>query len=165
MCLLNNFVHVKCSPEWSLKAQIILGEVMPFSDVVAWTIMAMRVQRRHRSIPRKSRKCRLRWHNESWGQSVKTNPCVICLESLTCWFLSECRSDDVRFLHPPLAGGKLDRTLSLIESSLDRNQDKRRTLSSFIGNPQWNSSKWTPVQWELQTELCVRPAGITGHRA
>jgi len=45
---MNNFVHVKCFPEEPLKAQIILGKMMPFRKIVLKIRMMMRVYWRNR---------------------------------------------------------------------------------------------------------------------
>lgn len=47
---MNKLVHIECS-EWPLKAQSILGEVLPFREIDPRTGIAKRPHKRSRSFP------------------------------------------------------------------------------------------------------------------
>lgn len=125
-CLsMNNFVYDKCSPEGSLKAQIILGEVMLFRNTVAWIMKIRRVHIRCRNFPWKSRGFRLRGSNESCQQYTKqtnkqtTLMLFVSSVSNLLWLSTfECRPQNLHFPHPLLADRKLETGLSLNQSQV-----------------------------------------------
>lgn len=79
--------------------------------------------------------------------------CSLCLGSLTYCDCLPLMQTPKSVFPPPATSRWKTRQNGLSESkpsSLDKSQDKRKNLPSFIGDQHQNLSKWTPHQWEFQ---------------
>lgn len=98
---MNHDIQIKYSPEWPLKAQIILSEVMLYRKIGTRINIVKRVHTRSWSFTRQRRRFRLRRPHESWQRSVGTwclcTSCLRtpawCLAASKCWPLQSVPSE------------------------------------------------------------------------
>lgn len=73
---MNNFIQIKCSQDWLLKAQIICGEALPFRKIDTRNRILIIAHTRNRGFPGGGQDLDLDDPMKAWQECNAYAPCV-----------------------------------------------------------------------------------------